>query len=975
MTAHPTTQPNNDSKRAGFVRALVVCSLYLVGFLFFDVVSMQFQQTKGITAWYPPVGFTYAFLLIFGIRFLPVVALALVCSSTLVYRFPDPLYMHLCWGLLMAVVYSLAAEILRSQIGRDQRLKYARSVAWLVVVAAVTSAGLAVVNVVTLLSRDLFQAEVVNAVAHWWIGEMVGILTLTPFLLLHVMPGLRDYLNGSSFKLTTVRLRPHLNLAFLAELAAFVFVFYLVFGLKHLSDFNPPYLIILPLLWVILRHGSRGGVAAVMLVNFGVVFALWLSDFEMERLSELQLLMVINCIAGLVFGTLVTSRKRAEQELAQLNHSLEERVRQRTAEAEDLYENAPTGYHSLDERGCFLMINQTELDWLGCERAELLGRPVTDFMTPASQIKFAGVFAEFKISGRLEGLEMEFLRKDGSVLPVAVEAMAVYDVQGNFLMSRSAIADITRRKQAEEALRANKELLQGVIDYTPELIYILDTEGRFLLVNHPVEKLFGFQPGQVIGKTRADFLPEEEARRLHQNDLEIIRSRRSMVLEEEDLQPDGMHYYLTTKFPLLDANDQVAAVCGISADITERKQVEVNLRESRDKLSAANAALEQASRLKDEFLASMSHELRTPLTGILGLAESLQMETYGALSPKQMSVLANIEGSGRHLLALINDVLDLSKIGAEKLDMEMTLCPVNDICQASLQMIRGIAHQKSQSVCFSANPVSMAIQADPRRFKQMLVNLLSNAVKFTPEGGSLGLEVEGDAARQQVRLCVWDRGIGIKTEDLGRLFKPFTQLDSSLARQHAGTGLGLSLVAKLAELHSGSVSVESVFGEGSRFTLTLPWQPQAAAPARVEAQAERLGPARPEAARTKGTILLVDDDEVILESMADFLSSQGYQLVLARSGKELVELAPEIRADLILTDIQMPGMDGIQAIRQIRAAPDAYLQQVPIIAVTALAMPGDETMCLSAGANQYVSKPVTLRSLVEMIESLMAVTE
>ncbi len=348
------------------------------------------------------------------------------------------------------------------------------------------------------------------------------------------------------------------------------------------------------------------------------------------------------------------------------------------------------------------------------------------------------------------------------------------------------------------------------------------------------------------------------------------------------------------------------------------------------------------------------------------------METYGALSPKQMSVLANIEGSGRHLLALINDVLDLSKIGAEKLDVEMTLCPVNDICQASLLMIRGIAQQKSQSVSFSANPVSMALQADPRRFKQMLVNLLSNAVKFTPEGGSLGLEVEGDAARQQVRLCVWDRGIGIKTEDLGRLFKPFTQLDSSLARQHAGTGLGLSLVAKLAELHGGSVSVESVFGEGSRFTLTLPWQPQAAAPARVEAQPERSGPARPESAGTKGTILLVDDDEVILESMADFLSSQGYQLVLARSGKELVELAPEIRADLILTDIQMPGMDGIQAIRQIRAAPDAYLQQVPIVAVTALAMPGDEAMCLSAGANQYVSKPVSLRSLVEMIESLIS---
>ncbi|MFM8320624.1 MAG: PAS domain S-box protein [Chloroflexota bacterium] len=552
----------------------------------------------------------------------------------------------------------------------------------------------------------------------------------------------------------------------------------------------------------------------------------------------------------------ITANKQAQLALAaseekyrRLSEELEQRVRDRTAQLQDLYDNAPSGYHTTDRSGVVRMINRTELTWLGYTREEVVDRlGIWDLLSEASRARYTAVLEA--AHGELRDLELELVRKDGSQLPALVNASPVYDADGRYVADRMMLVDITRRKQVEDALRESERWLRA----------------------------------------------------------------------------------------------------------------------SRDELSAANAELEKASKLKDEFLASMSHELRTPLTGILGLAEALQLQTYGALSEKQLAALRNIEGSGRHLLDLINDILDLSKIEAGRLDLQLQPCALGEICQASLQLTKGMAHQKHLRVSFTSQPVSALVQADPRRLKQMLVNLLSNAVKFTPEGGALGLEVVGKEAARLIHLCVWDHGIGIHEENLGKLFKPFTQLDSSLARQHSGTGLGLSMVAKLAELHGGSVSVESVFGQGSRFTISLPWSGDDSQPPRP-AEAVREIPVA--AGMAKARVLFADDDEVILTSMTDFLQVQGYDVVKARSGKELAALAGPTRPDIILTDIQMPGMDGMTAIRQIRTCGDAHLAEVPIVAITALAMPGDEEMCLRAGANRYISKPVSLGRLALIVRELL----
>jgi PAS domain S-box-containing protein len=580
-------------------------------------------------------------------------------------------------------------------------------------------------------------------------------------------------------------------------------------------------------------------------------------------------------------------------------------------------------------------------------------------------------------------------------------------------------------------------------------------------------------------------------------------------------------------------------------------ELERKVAERTAELSVANAELAKAARLKDEFLASMSHELRTPLNAVLGLSEALQEQVYGSLNEEQIRSLHIIEESGRHLLDLINDILDVAKIGAGKLELEIGPVSVESVCRAGLELVKPAAHKKQLKVSSVFDSAVTMIQADGRRLKQILANLLSNAVKFTPAGGAIGLEVVGDAEGEKIRFTVWDTGIGIAPEDTERLFQPFVQLDSSLSRQYAGTGLGLTLVYRLTEMHCGSVSLESQVGQGSRFTVSLPWRepvpPVPSGPSRAacperpvpsglsraetrgdegrreetrgdegrrgetrgdeggEVEGPAVRPARagiesahrrvliiedspvvagqltryldelgletivhpreenavgkalavqpdaiildillPDPAgwdvlaqlkaepRTQGIpvlivsvvderarglalgaadylvkpisrpqlqqalsqimprgveeqqppsvaaadqepeterplILLAEDNESSIDMVLDYLLARGYRLVVARDGAEALERAREERPDLVLMDIQMPGMDGLEATRHMRA--DAELADIPIIALTALAMPGDRERCLEAGANDYLSKPVSLKRLVQAIEA------
>jgi signal transduction histidine kinase/CheY-like chemotaxis protein len=408
-------------------------------------------------------------------------------------------------------------------------------------------------------------------------------------------------------------------------------------------------------------------------------------------------------------------------------------------------------------------------------------------------------------------------------------------------------------------------------------------------------------------------------------------------------------------------------------------ELEGRVAERTTELNEANAELERANRAKDEFLANMSHELRTPLNSIMGLSESLLEQRRGPLNENQQKSLEMIEASGGHLLELINDILDLSKIEAGKFDFYPQPISLEEFCRACLAFVKTQAYKKSITVTYIPEPFVSKIFADPRRLKQIIVNLLINAVKFTSENGRVTLRVNADLGQDLIQFTVIDNGIGITPENLQRLFQPFVQVDSSFTRQYEGTGLGLTLVQKLTDLHGGSVQVESKFGEGSSFSINLPCkQNEIAKLENLQSETRLFTPEKAEKADNslevttpQGTILLAEDNMANVLLLSEYLESLGYKIVVAHDGLEAIEKAETSKPDMILMDIQMPGMNGLDAIARLRSKVE--FGTIPIIALTALAMPGDRERCLLAGATEYMSKPVSLRSLKQMIETFLQV--
>ncbi|NMF57830.1 PAS domain S-box protein [Pseudanabaena yagii] len=424
----------------------------------------------------------------------------------------------------------------------------------------------------------------------------------------------------------------------------------------------------------------------------------------------------------------------------------------------------------------------------------------------------------------------------------------------------------------------------------------------------------------------------------------------------------------------------------VQRELSDRQKAQQQLTRTNQQLALSNEELARATRLKDEFLANMSHELRTPLNAILGITEGLCEEVFGSLNDQQKNVLQTIEKSGNHLLELINDILDLAKIESGEVTLEVTSTNIRQLCQASVVFINQQALQKQLQLTLNIGSQLPDLIIDERRIRQVLINLLNNAVKFTPSGGRISLDVNlesnpsnnidaniNDSSHGNVKywvtFTITDTGIGITPENLKKLFQPFIQVDSALNRQYEGTGLGLALVKRIVELHGGYVNASSEFGVGSRFMISLPYLADTLPSNLTQSSPEPVEPMsitdNNDDTIAPPLILLAEDNEANIVTISAYLQAKGYRLIIAKDGREAVDLVLSEEPDLVLMDIQMPSMDGIEAIKLIRSK---NLLDLPIIALTALAMAGDREKCLEAGATDYMSKPIKLKQLATTIQ-------
>lgn len=549
-----------------------------------------------------------------------------------------------------------------------------------------------------------------------------------------------------------------------------------------------------------------------------------------------------------------------------------------------------------------------------------------------------------------------------------VRVQAIRWVDGR-LARLETITDITAIKRAQEELRTTSEHLRGILDTTPTVITIRDREGRFVLASKRIEDIWAGVATEIKGKSTEDVYPPNIAAAARKEDKDILDTGLPLTkIADIPLKDGRVVTLLITKFPLRDENGTPDKICTIATDMTERVRLERELR-------AAKEAAEEASHIKSDFLAKMSHEIRTPLNAVLGFSELAEM---AATTSERNHALASLRESGRTLLALVNNILDLSRVESGSISLERMPFDPRLLVENAVEHLTMEAERKGLQLSATVSQeVPAHLCGDPARLRQILVNLAANAVKFTPQGRvDISLDMVGPDSPPraksptgalmggvQLLLCVKDTGIGIPEDVQHLVFDNFTQADSSTSRKYGGTGLGLAICRQLARFMGGDIWLTSEPDKGSSFFVTLPFA-VAEAPAKQH-PAKSLEPSR------QGSplhVLLAEDTPANTVIAQAFLRRLGHTNLHAANGQEALERLRQERFDLVLMDVEMPVMDGLEATRRLRAGEAGELNRfVPVLAMTAHALASFREKCAEAGMNGFVAKPVSFNDLAEIL--------
>jgi PAS domain S-box-containing protein len=629
-----------------------------------------------------------------------------------------------------------------------------------------------------------------------------------------------------------------------------------------------------------------------------------------------------------------------------------------------LFQNSQIGIKLSTVSGELVDINEAALSMFGMDRDQAKIFTANKLYENPEDRRM--MMDELEKYGSVKEHEIQFCRTDGSIIDIMMDITPLEIAGERYLLS--TFSDVTEKRRAVAALTQSEQRYRELVEKARSAILRLDSDGHVTFMNEFAEWLFelsgkDWQGKHIIGlivpstNSRGEDL-FSTLKQLEAEGRDIVARLFLIMNENENMTSSGRRLWISWQFQLISSPEgKETGVIAVGIDITGQKLAEMALARAKNQADAANLA-------KSEFLANMSHEIRTPLNAIIGFSQVLEAQASDMLNENQKRYLSYITDSGNHLLEMVNDILDLSKIEARKIELTYSDFNLVEVLNRITSTVSGLADKKKIMIGSKIDDAIGWIHGDEVRIKQILYNLLSNAVKFTETGKRIGIDAAADG--DEAVVAVWDEGIGIPEDKIDTLFDPFVQVRNSNEVKAEGTGLGLSITKQLVELHGGAISVESTPGKGSRFTIRIPGLVSIEASDTQDVSAaggmEAVGLSNP-----GGKLLIVEDNEMNLLVMKKALESFGYSIDTAMSGEQALLLAANNTYDLVLLDIQLPGMSGVDVIRQLRTVKTEDEKTLPVIAVTAYAMKGDREKFLGSGFDEYIPKPVDIQKLADIV--------
>jgi len=645
-----------------------------------------------------------------------------------------------------------------------------------------------------------------------------------------------------------------------------------------------------------------------------------------------------------------------------------------------LLESAPDAMVIVDKAGTIVMVNDQAVRTFGHTADKMTGQSVNMLIPERFHAWHPDLLAKyFAAPARREmlgGDNLLAVRADGTQFPIEVGLSPIETADG--LLVSSVIRDITERRKAEEALAAAEARHRLVLESTSDGIFGVDTKGQLMFINSAGAELVGYSKEELLGCSVHDLIHHSRAdgRAYPVTECPMyaaVTHGSSSTIDDEVLwRKDDTSFDVEYSSTPLRKDDELVGAVIVFRDITERKIAEAALLQARDDAQAA-------SRTKSEFLANMSHELRTPMNAIIGYSEMLTEEAEDLELDSFVSDLKKIHSAGSHLLSLINDVLNISKIESGKMEVYLEIFAVEAMIEEIAATVQTLVRQRGNRLEIQGLEDAGAMESDLTKVRQTLFNLISNAAKFT-ENGQITLSVkreQDDAGRDWVEFEVADTGIGIAADKIDELFEEFTQVDASTTREYGGTGLGLAITKRFCEMLGGTIECRSTPGDGSAFLIRLPAAVSDEKRQVLTAMASVTTPVTPDrvadivsvsdSSGVRGKVLVIDDDPTIRELLARSLSRDGYEVLLAEDGAHGLELARTEKPVAITLDVMMPGIDGWGVLRALKA--DAATVSIPVIMITIV---DDKSLGYTLGAAEYLTKPIDRGRLLEAMHRLQS---